>query len=500
VRFIEAFVDSLDLDALGCRRVQPATTGRPSSHPGGLLTLYLCGSRHRIRPSRRLEQETPRHVARLWLLRNLHPDVKTMADFRTDPAPAFKHVFRAFTRRWKEWGLLGAALVATDGRQVKAVTHKPRDVTRATRRDRLHAVDAQPAHYLRALDAADAAAAAVPAREARGERQLSLTDPDSRARPKSPKVGVGDNVPTAVDAKHTPIVAQHVTRAVTDAEQLRAMAMAAPETLGVEHLQVVAAMGDDHGEDSNAWEAAGLEPDRAKPWTSATRKVGPYGQARFRDDPVHGAYHCPAGRRVTCRVATVEQGRPRRSDATTAGRTGVIRAPGPRNTEGRRMTRWVPEHRPEKRRQRVEAHPGVMKPRQQSVEHPCGTIKQWNDHAHFLVRGLTTVRAEMRLSALAYNRKRVSPLLGVPALTAAVTWAGRHPRRRGFGKTASPQWLSALVSPREQRAEADELLAARTSQAKVAAWKVCFHTVWHCSRRLRASATRPLSGAAERWR
>jgi transposase len=258
VRFIEAFVDGLDVDALGFRRVQPATTGRPSSHPGALLTRYLYGYRHRIRSSRRLELETQRHVELLWLLRKLHPDVKTMADFRTDHAPAFKHVLRAFTRLCKEWGLFGAELVATDGSKFKAVTNKPRDVTRAKRRDRLHAVDAKLAQYLRASDAADAAAAAAAARsatalrepseplrerkgreeprraalEARGERQLSLTDPDSRARPKSPKVDVGDNVQTAVDATRTLIVEQPVTDAVPEVEQLSAMAMAAPETLG----------------------------------------------------------------------------------------------------------------------------------------------------------------------------------------------------------------------------------------------------------------------------
>src|SRR4029450_9303332 len=37
VRFIDAFVDSLGLHALGFRCTQPAATGRPSSSPGDLL-------------------------------------------------------------------------------------------------------------------------------------------------------------------------------------------------------------------------------------------------------------------------------------------------------------------------------------------------------------------------------------------------------------------------------------------------------------------------------
>jgi transposase len=447
VRLIEAFVDSLDLDALGFRRVQPATTGRPSYRPGDLLKLYIYGYMHRIRSSRRLEQETHRNVELLWLLRKLHPDFKTIADFRKDNAPAFKHVFRAFTLLCKEWGLFGAELVAIDGSKFKAVNNKQRNVTQAKLRDLLHAVDAKLEQYLRALDAADAAEAAVPslpatalretiehlrerkgryeqlraALEASGESQMSLTDPDSRAMPKSPKVDVGYNVQTAVDAKHKLIVEQHVTNAVTDVDQLSAMAIAAKETLGVEHLKVVADMGYYHGEEIKACEEAGIEPYIAKPLTSANRKVGLYGKERFLYDPVHDCYHCPAGQSLTFRFATVEHGRPIRYYATTACRTCVIKAQCTRNKEGRRITRWVHEHLLEKMQQRVEANPGLMKQRKQIVEHPFGTIKHWNDQAYFLMRGLTKVRAEMSLSALAYNIKRVIHLLGVPTLTAAVT-------------------------------------------------------------------------------
>jgi transposase len=43
VRFIEAFVDALDLAALGFRHVVAAATGRPSYPPGDLLKLYIYG-------------------------------------------------------------------------------------------------------------------------------------------------------------------------------------------------------------------------------------------------------------------------------------------------------------------------------------------------------------------------------------------------------------------------------------------------------------------------
>jgi transposase len=41
VRFIDAFVDSLDLKAAGFERVEAKATGRPGYAPDGLLKLYL---------------------------------------------------------------------------------------------------------------------------------------------------------------------------------------------------------------------------------------------------------------------------------------------------------------------------------------------------------------------------------------------------------------------------------------------------------------------------
>jgi hypothetical protein len=55
VRFIDAFVDGLDLAAAGFKRVTPQVTGRPGYAPGDLLKLYIYGYLNRVRSSRRLE-------------------------------------------------------------------------------------------------------------------------------------------------------------------------------------------------------------------------------------------------------------------------------------------------------------------------------------------------------------------------------------------------------------------------------------------------------------
>src|SRR5207253_10625582 len=84
VRCIDAFVDGLDLAALGFIGTVPKATGRPGYAPADLLKLYIYGYLDRVRSSRRLETETHHNIEVIWLLRHLKPDFKTIADFRRD--------------------------------------------------------------------------------------------------------------------------------------------------------------------------------------------------------------------------------------------------------------------------------------------------------------------------------------------------------------------------------------------------------------------------------
>lgn len=60
-----------------------------------------------------------------------------------------------------------------------------------------------------------------------------------------------------------------------------------------------------------------------------------------------------------------------------------------------------------------------MKRRREIVEHPFGNLNERIfANARFLLRGLTGVSGEMALAVLAYNFKRVTKILGTPALLA----------------------------------------------------------------------------------
>src|SRR5438132_8887964 len=156
VRVIEVFIAELDLAALGFSGVTPAATGRPAYHPSTLLKIYLYGYLNRLRSSRRLEREAQRNVELLWLLRQLRPDFKTIADFRKDNLAALRGVCREFTLLCRQLDLFGGELVAIDGSKLRAVNAKRRNFSATKLRATLAEIDAKIDGYLQQLDAADA--------------------------------------------------------------------------------------------------------------------------------------------------------------------------------------------------------------------------------------------------------------------------------------------------------------------------------------------------------
>src|SRR5690349_8713744 len=324
VRFIEAFVDGLDLAALGFTGTVPKATGRPGYAPADLLKLYIYGYLNRTRSSRRLEAETHRNIEVIWLLRHLKPDFKTIADFRRINHKAFRPVFRQFVLLCRELDLFGKELLAVDGTRIKAVNNKDRNFTRASLAEFIRLADAKLDDYLQRLDSSDTSEqaaggsrvknlaekiAAVRERRTRcqeklaelertGEDQISLTDPDSRAMAAHTHVAVGYNVQIAVDTKHKLIVEQQVTNHVLDMGLLTETAEPAKQILDVEQIAVVADRGYFKIEDIEACEKAGMEPYVPRPQRGPSVRAGLFRKDEFQYDAASDSYVCPAGQRL----------------------------------------------------------------------------------------------------------------------------------------------------------------------------------------------------------
>ena len=134
VRFIDVFIEGLDLSEMGFGRAVPKETGRPPYDPGDLLRLYVYGYLNWTGSSRQLEREARRNVELMWLMGELRPDFKTITDFRRDNAQGIKKVCREFTIWCKRLELFGGGLVAIDGSKFRAVNNPKRNSEKELRR------------------------------------------------------------------------------------------------------------------------------------------------------------------------------------------------------------------------------------------------------------------------------------------------------------------------------------------------------------------------------
>jgi len=448
VRVIDAFVESLNLEALGFRHALLNETGRPPYHPGVLLKLYVYGYLNRIRSSRMLEREAQRNVEVMWLTGKLTPDFKTIANFRRHNRKAIQEVCRGFTTFCRDLDLFSRDLVAIDGSKFKAVNSRQRNFTDRKLQQAVKDIDQKIEAYLTRLDANDEQEpkerklsteqlkekikllkermkkhkGLLQRMEESGQSQISLTDPDSRSMP----IGggritdVGYNVQVAVDPRHKLIVDHQVTQAVTERGLLSKMALRAKEALGADRLEVLTDMGYYDGQQVKTCLEANITPYIPKPNTSANTPLGLYGKEDFRYDPENDCYGCPAGEQLTFRFQSTEQGRERRTYATSACAHCALKPQCTRSSQGRRITRWAYEDVLEDMQRRVRANRQKMKLRKQLVEHPFGTIKRAWNQGYFLTRRLENVRTEMSLTILAYNLKRVIKILGVPRMIEAL--------------------------------------------------------------------------------
>jgi transposase/CheY-like chemotaxis protein len=453
VRFIDAFVSSLNLGELGFVRAEPAATGRPGYEPGDLLRLYIYGYLNRVRSSRRLEVETQRNVEVMWLLGKLTPDFKTIVDFRAHNAQAITAVCKQFVGLCRHWDLFGAELVAVDGSKFRASNSRNRIFTVKGLRKRLERAEEMIGAYLAELDENDRCEESAPTSRRLSEAELqekisklkqrqqryqelqkkleqeqatqvALTDPDARLMHQSSAQGGGSvvayNVQSVVDAKHKLIVAHDVTTGSSDQQQLTRMAITAKQVLGIERLEVVADQGYYDGDEVAACEQAGIEAYVPKPQTSKNLKRGLFTKRDFAYDAQADRYRCPNNQWLEYRGIQTDDGRRVKYYLTEACaacelRSRCTEAKGPRH-----IKRLVNEEALERMAARVAAQPHKLEQRKALVEHPFGTLKRGWNHGHCLLRTLPKVAAEFSLSVLTYNLRRVLNILGPERMIAGL--------------------------------------------------------------------------------
>lgn len=447
VRFIEAFVDQLDLAECGFIDERASHAGRPSYAPSDLLKLYFYGYSNYMRSSRKLERACHINMEVIWLMRRLKPDHKTIAEFRRKHPKAFKQVFRQFVLICRQLGLVAGQIVAIDGTQLKAVNHPKKNLTRTRLKRMIKDADKQIEDYMQLMDDEDArekggrkldrkklkskmnqieeSLASMKEleahMEAEGIKQISDTDPDSRAMAKNPRIAVGYNAQASADEANCIIVAEDLSNDVHDYDQLEPMARQSKENLGnPEDLNVTADKGYDKASQMVAVEEMGCHchvPGRR----NSVKGSQHYTKDYFRYLKTKDAYRCPAGKLLPRRYETVVDGQIRYTYSDPAAcRDCHLKSKCTPKERGRNIIRGEHASTVERIRKRMEKEPEVYKRRGATIEKVFGTIKWAMGAENLLVKGVEKCRGEWSLLCTCYNMKRVIKLLGVKKLLEAM--------------------------------------------------------------------------------
>lgn len=432
VRVIEAFIEMLDMEQLGCKYAKPSKTGRPPYNPKDMLKLYIYGYFNGIRTSRKLERECKRNIELMWLLKSLTPDDKTISDFRKDNKKAVISTFKQFSMLCQELNLIGKEIIAIDGSKFRACNSRHKSYTKRKVAKMLEYYEECAKKYIELMEndeptepicnlnqKLEKALGRIKelnelAVEIKEKGEISITDPDSRHMSVSNNgTDIAHNVQTAVDEKHHLIVAVDVTSNAQDNGQLKPMTEKAKAELEVDEITVLADKGYYNGEClKHCFENGTMAIVSRQKIGNATGNPD-YAKDKFVYDEEKDIYICPMGKKLK-RVSKVGSKRtnyrcyqckecPNKDKCTTSD-------------TGRRISPTEYEEIYQRADKLFAENFGLYKKRQMIVEHPFGTIKRALGYTYFLTRGNENVKNESYLHCLIYNLKRVINILGIPPL------------------------------------------------------------------------------------
>jgi transposase len=446
VRFIDAFVDTLNLEKLGFRHALSSEVGRPSYDPKDLLKLYLYGYLNQVRSSRRLKRECHRNVEVMWLMKKLAPDFKTIADVRKDNIECVKGVFKEFVKLCISLDLCGASCIAVDGTKFKAVNSLDKNFNRSKLSYRIDLIDRRVSDYLAQLEEQDRQEAQADSKHVEvlqekvhklmerkeeyaellsklkesKQTEVSLVDPDCRLMKSRGKVEPCYNATVAVDDKNHLIVDYNVTNSPNDLGQLSSIAIGAKKMLGAERLDALADKGFFSFVQIKDCVDNGIIPyvsEQNRYGVGFVKRKGiptrEFHSDRFVYDLEKDMFVCPAGQALRFRYvdhAHQKNIRVYSSEACLSCKFFMTKCTT--NKRGRTLWRWEQAQLIDEMRERLRLEPKKLILRKSLVEHPFGTIKRAFNQGYLLLRGLRKVCGEVGFSMLAYNMRRILSLLG----------------------------------------------------------------------------------------
>lgn len=262
---------------------------------------------------------------------------------------------------------------------------------------------------------------------ARGDSQISLTDPDARRLTKNKSSIVGYNVQISTESTHK-LIAHFQVSNKGDIHQFAQMGQltAGFLTKGDNTKQVngLADKGYDDGRQIHLSGQMGITTYISPNTYTNSNKPVEFRKSKFQYDKTNDCYWCPQGKRLVSNGKLYKK-EARRVKEYRAKTDGCLSCPfkeqclsksSLEKPLGRVISRTEFEDAKDANKERVLNNKDLYKKRKEIVEHPFGTIKRQWGYDYTLLKGFAKVTGEFALIFSVYNLRRAITELGVNAI------------------------------------------------------------------------------------
>ncbi len=442
VRAYDAMVEALDFKELGID-IADDNVGNPQYDPKAMLKLHVYGTAYGIRSSRKLEREAHYNISFIWLMKQLKPDHKTIAEFRRKNKKALKNVLRQCARICIQLGLIEGNTLFADGSKIRANASIKNKWTKERCEEALKKADArieqilkeceetdrmeedQPSHIKMRKELSDQVALTSKVhgilKELKDERkkQYNTTDPECAVMNSQKGTYSGYNAQIVVDEKHGLIISSDAVSDNNDLQQFAGQIEQANETLGSPCQTACADSGY-----ATTDELAKIDKKEIKVVVPSQRQASEKAPGRltkehFQFDEKNNHYICPEGHTLAFHCSNNKSmfHEYKISDPQLCLKCRQF-GKCTKNKQGRHIRRlWNEAMRCKLEEEYLKPESqAIYKLRQQKVELPFGHIKRNLKFDSFLLRGRDGVKAEMSLAATCFNMARMITILGVAGL------------------------------------------------------------------------------------
>jgi len=445
VRAYDYIIGTLDLQEIGIE-TDEKKVGNPQYPPRTMLKLYVYGYACGIRSSRQLERATHQNLSFIWLMENLKPDHKTIAEFRRKHKLALIQALRKFAFFCLKAGLIEGNTLFVDGTKLRANAGRCRNHTQEwyqekyqevkkrigeimTEHERTDQVEEPLGSFVR-METDLSQAKKLEAIYAQAIQEFDRYE-SSDVKPKVPTINMTDpecalmkstqgshasyNIQAVVDDKNGLIANVDVVNEVNDRRQFSRQIHGAEEVLGKSCQYACADTGYSNTEDLRKVQSETttvIVPFQKEPLRG---NVQGFSKSDFPYDAEHDVYQCPQAHRLSY-VYAKEKGKKlvyRITDCRLCHRCpswGTCT----NSKEGRSIVRLLHETEREQfeRQYQTPELQEIYQRRKARVEHPFGHIKQNLKTTYFLIRGRLGALAEISLAALCFNIRRILTIFG----------------------------------------------------------------------------------------